>query len=95
MKRLLLVALFCAGCATTIAPGAEKIRITTNPKDVEGCKPVGSVDARGPFNLPDDWERELQNQALGLGADVVFRTGPLAMTDHVSGVAYRCQQPKP
>jgi hypothetical protein len=96
-KRLLLLALLCVGCATTtLAPGAEKIRVTTNRNDVAGCKAVGAVDARGPFTMPNDWMHQLQNQALGMGADVVFQTSSaLAVTDHVSGVAYRCEGPRP
>ena len=94
MKRLLFLALFCAGCSTTAAPGAEKIRITTNPKDVEGCRVLGQVDASGPFNMPDDWKTQLRNATLAIGGDVVFRTGPLAMTRHLTGMAYRCETAK-
>jgi hypothetical protein len=97
LKHLLLLALLAllATACTTIAPGAERIRITSDPKDVAGCRAVGEVDAAGPFNGPDDWKNQLRNAALPLGADVVFRTGPLAFTRHVTGMAYRCDQPKP
>jgi len=95
MKRAIALSslLLCAACATTAAPGAEKIRITTSPKDVEGCKLIGDVNAPGPFNLPDDWKTQLRNATLAAGGDVVFRTGPLALTDHVTGMAYRCGNP--
>ena len=98
MKRggvsgMLLVLSAAARCATTVAPGAEKVRVTTNAKDVEGCRLIGQVDAPGPFNMPNDWKIQLQNATLAAGGDTVFRTGPLAMTKHVSGMAYTCSQP--
>jgi hypothetical protein len=95
MKRTLWLApliLACAGC-TSLAPGAEKVKITTAAKDVEGCKILGQVTAPGPFNGPDDWKNQLKNATFALGGDAVFRTGPLAFTRHVDGIAYRCVEP--
>ncbi len=73
-------------CAS-LAPGAEKIRITTAAKDVEGCKILGQVSLNGPFNGSDDWKNQLKNATLAVGGYVVFRTGPLAFTRHVDGIA--------
>lgn len=88
-------AIVLSGCATAIlAPGAEKIMLTTRPADVEGCRPVGSLqlaDRTDSLSLADDEATEMRNQALGLGtgADTILVTS----TDyaaHASGVAYRC-----
>jgi hypothetical protein len=51
--------------------------------DVKGCAAVGNVKA-DEQNDPLDAENTLRNQAIGLNADVIFRTSPGA------GVAYRC-----
>ena len=83
-----LVLIAFIGCATTLAPGAEKIRVTRNPADVEGCKAVGTVEARAPYNTANDAKHQMQNGALPLGADVVFITN---YSDKATGVAYQCQ----
>jgi hypothetical protein len=71
-----------SGCVT-LAPGADKVKLTSNAADVKGCVAVGSVKADAQ-NDPLDVDNTLRNQALGLNADVVFRTALGA------GVAYRC-----
>ena len=70
-----------AGCVTA-APGAEQVKITRNPTDVSGCTAVGNIGAAVMGNLDP---LVAQNQAVGLGADVVFNTG-------AGGVAYRCSK---
>jgi len=71
-----------SGCVT-LAPGANKVKLTSNAADVKGCVAVGSVKGDAQ-NDPMDVDNTLRNQALGLNADVVFRTGLDA------GVGYRC-----
>jgi hypothetical protein len=71
-----------AGCVT-LAPGADKVKFTSNAADVKGCTAVGNVQADAK-NDPLDVENTLRNQALGLSADMVFRTSM------DSGVGYRC-----
>ena len=71
-----------SGCVT-LAPGADKVKLTSNAADVKGCVAVGSVKADAQ-NDPLDVDNTLRNQAVGLNADVVFRTGLGA------GVGYRC-----
>ena len=71
-----------SGCVT-LAPGADKVKLTSNAADVKGCVAVGNVKADAQ-NDPLDVDNTLRNQAVGLNADVVFRTGLGA------GVGYRC-----
>jgi hypothetical protein len=75
-------------CATVaLAPGAEKVRLTSNAQDVAACTAVGNVrepvDARSPPPSADVLN-ELRNQAIGLGGNTVF------VTEFGEGVAYRC-----
>jgi hypothetical protein len=71
-----------SGCVT-LAPGADKVKLTSNAADVKGCVAVGNVKTDAQ-NDPMDVDNTLRNQAVGLNADVVFRTGLGA------GVGYRC-----
>jgi hypothetical protein len=71
-----------SGCVT-LAPGADKVKLTSNAADVKGCVAVGNVKTDAQ-NDPLDVDNTLRNQAVGLNADVVFRTGLGA------GVGYRC-----
>lgn len=89
MNRLVLLAAVAAltGC-TTLAPGASRIWITTNPADVAGCRAVGSVESSPPYVMPGDDLKQLRNAATGLGANAILRTGPRLFVTR--GVAYRC-----
>lgn len=84
-SRILILAATSGGCviksAVTLAPGADQMKITTNPADVSGCAPVGNIPASS-INVPDP--RIAKNEALGLNANTVFNTG-------YGGVAYRCK----
>jgi hypothetical protein len=87
MRRLgcgyvaLVLSAALSGCVT-LAPGADKVKLTSDANDVKGCVAVGSVqaDANDPLNV----DSTMRNQALGLHADVVF------VTSMSSGVGYRC-----
>jgi hypothetical protein len=68
-----------AGCVTA-APGAEQVKFTSNPADVSACSPVGNISAEA---MSPTSPLLAQNLAVGLNANVIFRTG-------ASGVAYRC-----
>lgn len=92
---LLLATVALMPRCTSLAPGAEEVKITTEAKDVQGCRIIAQVSANGPFNVPDDWKNQLKNATLAVGGNVVFRTGPLAFTRHVDGMAYRCERSKP
>lgn len=68
-----------AGCVTA-APGADQVKFTDNPADVSACTAVGNISGEAMNNIDP---HVAQNLAVGLSANVVFRTG-------ASGVAYRC-----
>jgi hypothetical protein len=76
-----------AGCATVVlAPGAERVRVTTNAAEVVPCKPVGNVKALS--ESPFDGMATIRNQALGLGANTIFVTAYVSGSEQ--GVAYNC-----
>jgi hypothetical protein len=89
-RRLVAIAVMglgTAGCATVaLAPGAEKVRLTKNASDVASCKVVGNVTSH-PVG-PEATNATLQNQAFGLGGNMVFVTGATGVS--VAGVAYIC-----
>ena len=71
-----------AACAIPMAPGADKVRVTSVPADVQACKAVGNVRTQpGPL-----YEDELRNQTVGDGGDT------LLMLVGATGIAYRCAQ---
>jgi hypothetical protein len=72
------------GCESVpLAPGADKVKITSYSADVASCKPVGNVY----MNINDSSQilDMLRNQTIGLGGNALFRTG------YNAGVAYRCE----
>lgn len=85
----LLVIINCAivisGCTSALAPGAEKVLLTTQPV-LDNCHYVGQVSARdingatqmytSHQHLQMDQMNHLKNQALTLGANLVV------VTDH-------------
>lgn len=84
--------LLLTACATTVAlaPGADKVRVTSNAQDLTACTAVGNVrmppSSRryGPFYAnPID---ELRNQTVGLRGNTLFVTSEATG----EGVAYRC-----
>jgi hypothetical protein len=87
---LLASALVQACVTTTLAPGAEKVRLTENAADVSNCSAVGNIapaqDAKGDtFSTPTDFK----NQAIGLGGNTVLVTKQY-MGALLNGVIYRC-----
>ena len=92
---LTALAASASGCSSA-APGAEKIRITSNPKDVAGCKVAGQVSTHtsSPGN-----ETRLRNAALTIGGDTIFVTSS-GLSGPYQGMAYNCggtdmRQPMP
>lgn len=70
-----------AACETvTPVPGADRVKFTSVPVEVETCKPVGNVRPMGRD------EAKMRNAVVGDGGDTLLITDRLAM----SGVAYRC-----
>ena len=85
--------LILAGCVTvSLAPGADKIKVTNKAAEVAGCTAVGNVHVPKSANgLVDaaSAATQFRNEVLGLGGNAGFITyGPLSVP--VEGVAYRC-----
>ena len=77
---------------TTLAPGAEQVRITKNAPDVAGCTAVGNLKAPvSPQGVPDATtsDREFRNLTIGFGGNVAFVTTAVLGVP-VEGIAYRC-----
>src|SRR5579859_3401258 len=90
----LLISGSLAACVPTVpvVPGADRVKITQNAADVASCTPVGNIDS-GIVPGPDYFTaKQMRNQAVGLGGNVVFDTtvGSLAGGAKRSGVIYRC-----
>jgi len=82
---IVLLSLVASACVATLAPGAAQVKMTRNPDDVAGCTAAGNI-ARASGGDP-------RNQAVGLGANVVFDTTSAvdaALGNWTSGIAYRC-----
>jgi hypothetical protein len=78
-----------AACVTLpeAAPGADQVRETTAPADVQSCKAVGNIDPRSYR----DSDVLLRNQVIGLGGDTALMTPTIwGTTLGGPGIAYRC-----
>ena len=83
-------------CASTApAPVDEKVRITENANEVKGCTALGPVEAKGPYQVPDEWKIRFRDQGLQLGADTVLLKDWSLLAQSFNGIAYRCAQPAP
>jgi hypothetical protein len=76
-----------AGCIVTLLPGAAQVKVTTDAADIAGCTDVGNVAGIGG-DIGNIYLRQMQNQAVAMDADTVFRSG-------TGGIAYRCKAPTP
>jgi hypothetical protein len=76
-----------AGCIVPLLPGAAQVKVTTNAADVSGCTDVGNVSGIGG-DIGNIYLHQMQNQAVAMDADTVFRSGN-------GGIAYRCRGPAP
>ena len=84
---------FTVACmSTTLAPGADKVRITKVSSDVSGCTAVGNVKAPrnsdGSIDAVDS-DAVLRNQTIGLGGNTILGTSSV-LSVLVEGIAYRC-----
>jgi hypothetical protein len=80
--------LILAGCATSLIPGAEKIKVTRDRSFVTDCKSLGFVEAKPPFSTPNDARNEMKNKTAILGGNVLFITN---YSMKATGVAYSCE----
>jgi hypothetical protein len=86
------VVLTSTAACVTLAPGADKVRITKVPSDVSNCTAVGNIKVpRGADGNVDiaNAETDFRNQTIGLGGNTAFETAaPLGVP--FEGIAYRC-----
>ena len=75
----------CSCVTVTLAPGAEKVKLTHASADVAACKPVGNVFAE-LGNGRQFAEYQLRNRTVGLDGNALFYTG----SRENEGIAYRC-----
>jgi len=92
LALLLTLSLLPAGCIVSIPsePGAEYVIMTHKEADVASCTVLGNVVGLTDTNYVRDERREMQNQAVGLGADTILLTRD---RDPPKGLAYRCKTP--
>jgi hypothetical protein len=92
LRDVLLTAscLVSAGCVLSVpsAPGADQVAMTHDEADVASCTPLGNVVGLTDTNYVRDERREMQNQAVELGADTLLLTRE---KDPPKGTAYRCK----
>jgi hypothetical protein len=90
MRWKLVVLAICAivaGCATVpLSPGAEQVKVTRHAADVAACASVGNLSTPSMMMTDPDAERQMQNETLGLGGNVLLLSSSVSRT----GIAYRC-----
>jgi hypothetical protein len=92
-----LAVLPLAACITA-SPAAEKIRMTSNPEVVRGCKFLGNVRATSGWGgsagtgiAGHNTDVALREKTAKLGGNVVY---VVESGIHASGEAYFCEAPK-
>lgn len=90
LAGLCLQAAACVGIPS--APGAANVKLTHKEEDVADCTPLGPVVGLTDSNYVSDERREMQNQAVDLGADTLLLTREI---DPPKGTAYRCKPGAP
>jgi hypothetical protein len=85
------IATLLTACVS-LAPGADKVRITKTATDVANCSAVGNVrvpiETQGRIDIADA-DTRFRNQVIGLGGNTAFVTSS-SLGIPVEGIAYRC-----
>lgn len=89
LNRVLPLAVLLTVACESVAPQAQKVRVTSVDADVAQCTMLGSVMSHPPYIGPNDGVNQLRNQAAVLGADTLYLTSH-GLTRGKNGVAYRC-----
>ena len=84
-------AAFLSGCVS-LAPGADKVRLTKNEADLWGCSALGNIELPGYAEgqiTGANADAEFRNQAVSVGGNAALVTyAPFGSP--IKGVAYRC-----
>lgn len=91
LPLLVLIAFLTVRCGS-LAPGAEAIKLTRDPKAVAGCTTLGTVSGMLDGRYVAGTKNRMINQAFSLGADTVFLTSTGVSAE---GMAYRCTAAAP
>jgi hypothetical protein len=82
----LAVGLTSCVVAVAPAPGADKVRVTSNASEVSTCKPVGNITVKASGS---NARTEFRNMVVGFGGNTgLITNGP--MWAPVEGIAYHC-----
>ena len=99
MGCLALLCVLALTACISASPAAEKVRTTSNPEVVRGCKFLGNVRATSGFGgsagtgiAGHNTDVTLREKTAKLGGNVVF---VVESGIHASGEAYLCEEPKP
>ena len=85
LATIVVLSSSCAPMKITLAPGADRVKLTENTSDVAGCKVVGNVTGLMPMGDSQFYfEPTLRNRTVGLDGNTVL------LTARGEGVAYRC-----
>jgi hypothetical protein len=91
LSAAIIFVIVLSACVS-LAPGADKVRITKNASDVSACSAVGNIhlprDAKGNVDIYNA-DTEFRNQTVGLGGNTAFVTQSGVFVP-VEGIAYRC-----
>lgn len=97
IKPAWMLTILTVGCMATASPEAAKVRLTSNPEAVKGCKFIGNVQADSGWNGSatsnnlgaNEAEVIVREKTVKLGGNVAFIVvgsgGP-----HMTGEAYSC-----
>jgi hypothetical protein len=90
--QIMITATILLSACVTLAPGADKVRITDKASDVATCKALGNLQVPMDGGAPADAssaQDQFRNQAVGLGSNVALVTQGIVGLPF-SGIAYRC-----
>jgi hypothetical protein len=102
MRRAAILGILALiGCVTTTVTGAgAKVRVTSNPESVRGCKPLGNVKGSDHWNggtmgqgfAEESATNELRNNTAAMGGNTVLMVRSTTNTSGSTqlGEAYSC-----
>lgn len=94
MRCIIVCGVVLLTACVSLAPEAEKLRVTSDNSQVAGCKILGQVTSQPPYVGPNDGVNQLRNNAAALGADTLLLTSSGALRGK-TGMAYQCSAATP
>jgi hypothetical protein len=92
---LSILTFLLSACATTLVPGAEKVKVTNTPADVAACKILGEIEGHVVDNiwgsLPQRYVDEMRNRTVLAGGNTLLITSHSPYS-HARGMAYQCPE---